>query len=66
MTFEELADLMRDVDRSRRIVVCPVGLGLKVETLVLRHNMDHLWRVQESRQCENKILLINEPNVRLL
>ncbi len=66
MTFEELADVMREIDESRRVVVCPVGLGLKVEALVLRHGMDHLWRVRESALCEGKIILINEPNVGLL
>lgn len=62
MTLEQLADAMRDLKAMRRIVVCEPGLGLKIEALVLRHGMDHLWTVRESRHCPaGKILLINEP-----
>jgi hypothetical protein len=61
MTLEELAEAARTVEHTRRIVICPVGLGLQVEALVLRYNMDRLWTVRESALCMDKILLINEP-----
>jgi hypothetical protein len=60
VTLGELAVALRAVDRSRKIVICPVGLGLNVESLVLRYGMDHLWTVRESARCGDKILLIND------
>lgn len=61
MTLEELADALRDLESMRRVVVCPVGMGLKVEALVLRYGMDHLWTVQESVLADGRIYLINHP-----
>jgi hypothetical protein len=64
--LEDLADAMRTLHESRqkKIVICPVGLGLKIEALVLRYGMDQHWTVQESSRCpEDKVLLINVPGV---
>lgn len=64
VTLEEVADALRTVDECRRVVVCPVGDRLKIEALVLRYGMDHLWRVEESRHCPaGTFLLINDPGV---
>jgi hypothetical protein len=67
MRLEDLAEAMCTLHESqqKKIVICPVGLGLKIEALVLRYGMDQHWTVQESHRCpEDKVLLINEPEVR--
>ena len=51
MNLEDLADALRDVESCRKIVICETGEKLKIEALVLRYGMDHLWTVQESRHC---------------
>lgn len=62
MTLEDLADALRDVQSMRKIVICEPGQQLKIETLILRYGMDHLWTVQESRRCPaGKLLIIKDP-----
>jgi hypothetical protein len=62
MTFEELTRHAATSDRSRKIVVCETGQGLRVEALVLRYGMDQWWTVHESpRVRPGAVLLINDP-----
>lgn len=65
MTLEDLADAIRDHESRRKIVICGVGMKLKIEALVLRYGMDHMWTVQESRHCTGNVLyLVNDLAVR--
>jgi hypothetical protein len=59
MTLEDLADALRGMETLRRkIVICPVGKKLEIETLVLRYNLDQWWTVQESRHCPADVVYV--------
>jgi hypothetical protein len=61
-TFDDLLEAFGALRKVRQVIVCEPGLGLKIETEVLRHGLDLVWTVRESEHCPaGKVLLINEP-----
>lgn len=64
MTFTEMVAAIDRLEKSRQILICPVGEKEKLEALVQRYDLAGLWTVQESQRCPaDTVYLIKPPPV---
>jgi len=66
MTFAEMVAAIERVEKSRQLLICPVGEKEKLEALILRYDLAGLWEVHESRHCpEDTVYLLKPPPDRI-